>query len=458
MSAVQLVDGFRRGCFSPVEACNAVQARIDEKDAGLNAFCFRDPGAAGAAALESEARWRDGEPLSRLDGVPVSVKDLLYTKGWPTRHGSKAVTTDQEWDFDSPAVARLREGGAVLIGKTTTPEFGHKGVTESLLTGVTRNPWNTGMTPGGSSGGAAAALASGMGPLAVGTDGGGSCRKPANYCGVVGMKPSLGRVPAWPPSALWPLSIAGPMARSAADVALLHAVMAAPDARDPYGGRSAAPYEEDPETTLAGLRIAFAASLGGARARPEIEGVARAALALFEELGAEITPEVPPIEDPGALYRTLLDSGWASLAATFDAAQQAQFDPGFAAAVERGRGISAVDLKAALDTRLRLAAQMAAFHDRYDVLVTPTNPTTAYPVGRRDPEPETGDDWWATVCFTAPFNITGQPAISVPCGFSAAGLPVGVQIVGPFGGDALVLRVAQAFETISNLAVRIAPD
>ena len=458
MSAVQLVDGFRRQRFSPVEAWEAVEARIDEKEPDLNAFCFRDRDAGRTAARESEARWQSGEPLGLLDGVPVSAKDLLYAEGWPTRHGSRATSADQMSEFDSPAVARLREGGAVLIGKTTTPEFGHKGVTESLLTGVTRNPWDTGTTCGGSSGGAAAALASGMGPLAVGTDGGGSCRKPANYCGVVGMKPSFGGVPGWPPSALWPLSSAGPMARSAADVAVLHAVMAAPDARDPHSAREAATFEEYPESTLAGLRVAFTASLGGANARPEIEAVTRASLAHFEELGTEITQQAPPLEEPGPLYRTLLDSGWASLAATFDAAQQELFDPGFAEAVERGRSISGPDVKAALDTRLRMAAEMTEFHKYYDVLVTPTNPTTAYPVGRRDPEPQEGDTWWATVCFTAPFNITGQPAISVPCGFSSAGLPVGIQIVGPVGGDALVLRVAQAFETVSNLAGQIAPD
>ena len=259
-SAAELNKGYQSHDFSPVEVAEAVLGRIDEVDGAINAFCHLDAETTRGAARASEARWRTGQPLSRLDGVPVSIKDLLYVMGWPTRHGS-AATSDEPSSFNSPAVARLRERGPVLLGKTATPEFGHKGVTVGPLTGTTSNPWNLDMTPGGSSGGAAAALAAGMGPLAIGTDGGGSCRKPANYCGAVGMKPSFGRVAAWPLSAIWPLSSAGPMGRTVEDVAQCLDVIAAPDPRDPYALPKDHDYSVERDESLRDLKIAFSPTL-----------------------------------------------------------------------------------------------------------------------------------------------------------------------------------------------------
>jgi aspartyl-tRNA(Asn)/glutamyl-tRNA(Gln) amidotransferase subunit A len=200
LSAHGLVAGFKAGDFSPVDATRAVLSRIDELNPRLNAFCLVDAESALAAAKDSEARWSKGSPAGPLDGVPISIKDLLLTKGWPTLYGSRTTNPDQAWDEDAPLVARLRESGAVLLGKTTTPEFGHKGVTDSALHGITRNPWNPDLTPGGSSGGAGAAVATGMGPLAIGTDGGGTVRLPANFCGLVGLKATAHRMPMWPPS------------------------------------------------------------------------------------------------------------------------------------------------------------------------------------------------------------------------------------------------------------------
>ncbi|MDH3596510.1 MAG: amidase family protein, partial [Rhodospirillales bacterium] len=234
LTATELLTRFRAGSLSPVEVTEAALARIEAHDTALNAFCLVDAEQALAEARRSEERWRIGAPKGRLDGVPASIKDLLLTKGWPTLRGSKALDPDQPWDEDAPAVARLREHGAVLLGKTTTPEFGWKGVTDSPLTGVTRNPWDPSRTPGGSSGGAAAAVATGMGALAIGTDGGGSIRIPAGFTGIFGLKPSFGRVPAYPLSPFGTVAHLGPMTRSVADAALMLTVLAEPDPRDWY--------------------------------------------------------------------------------------------------------------------------------------------------------------------------------------------------------------------------------
>ena len=264
LSAAELLRLYRARRASPLEVTRAALQRIDSLNPVLNCFCFIAPDAL-AAAKESEARWMKGEPRGALDGVPVSIKDLLLTKGWPTLRGSKTVDPKGPWNDDAPVVARLREAGAVLLGKTTTPEFGWKGVTDNPLTGITRNPWNPAKTPGGSSGGAAAALAAGMGPLTLGTDGGGSIRIPCAFTGVFGLKPSFGRVPAWPLSPFGTVAHVGPMTRSVHDAALMLNVLSQPDARDwfalPYDPRD---YRLGLDDGVRGLRIAYSADLGGA--------------------------------------------------------------------------------------------------------------------------------------------------------------------------------------------------
>ncbi|MBD0323422.1 MAG: amidase, partial [Aldersonia sp.] len=231
-TATDLVAGYRRRDISPVEATESVLDRIGKVDPAINAFTLTDPDSALDSARESEQRWRAGGPRGPVDGVPTSIKDLLLTRGWPTLRGSKTIDPDQDWAVDSPAVARLREGGAVLIGKTTTPELGWKGVTDNPLTGITRNPWNPERTSGGSSGGAAAAVAAGMGPLAVGTDGGGSVRIPGSFCVILAFKATYGTVPIYPPSPFGTLAHVGPMTRTVADTALLLDVITGPDPRD----------------------------------------------------------------------------------------------------------------------------------------------------------------------------------------------------------------------------------
>src|SRR5688500_12011943 len=265
-------------------------------------------------AESSEARWMSGQAKGLLDGVPESIKDIIVTKGWPTLRGSKTVDAKGPWNDDAPATARLREHGAVIVGKTTTPEFGWKGVTDSPLTGITRNPWNKAKTPGGSSGGAAAAVASGMGPLAVGTDHGVSIRIPCAFSGLFGIKCSFGRVPAWPLSPFGTVAHVGPMTRSVGDAALMLNVLALPDARDwhalPFDKRD---WRTGLDQGVAGLWIAFSPDLGYAKVDPEIKDIVRKAVAVFEDLGARVEEKNPGFEDPAALFRTHWFSGAAFL-------------------------------------------------------------------------------------------------------------------------------------------------
>ncbi|MPY64425.1 amidase family protein, partial [Streptomyces spongiae] len=281
LTAVQLLDGYRKGEFSPVEAARATLERANLIQPAVNAFVRLSPDDALARARESEERWRRGEPAGLLDGVPVTVKDILLQRGAPTLKGSRAISPEGTWDEDAPSVARLREHGAVFLGKTTTPEFGWKGVTDSPLSGVTRNPYDVSRTAGGSSGGAAAAVALGAGPLALGTDGGGSVRIPASFCGTFGLKPTYGRVPLYPASAFGTLAHVGPLARDAADAALLMDVISGPDVRDWSGlGPVTGSFTDALRAGgVRGLRVAYSPSLGGQVAvRPEVAAAVRRAV------------------------------------------------------------------------------------------------------------------------------------------------------------------------------------
>jgi len=449
--AHELTEAYRDRSVTPRAALESVLARMDSVEPALNAFCCRDDADARGAADESTARWANGAPLGDLDGVSISIKDLVDVAGMPTRYGS-AATVDSPAESDAPCVANLRSEGSIILGKTTSPEFGHKGVTDSPLTGVTRNPWNTGMTTGGSSGGAAAALASGMGPLAVGTDGGGSCRKPANYCGLVGMKPSLGRVPLAATGGFWPLSSPGPMTRTVRDAANLLTVMARPQVSDPFVLPPVDLSLEGETPDLKGLRIALSTELAGSTPRAEVRDALVQQFGTFAEMGAETEEAQPEIEDPLPFYRTLLDSGSALNVSAWTDEQLALADVTYREGIERGRALSAVELRAAYMQRGAFAATIAKFFERFDLLVLPCNPTTAYDLGSREPARDPNDAWKVTVCFTAPFNITGQPAITVPFGHTASGLPLGLQIVGRYGRDDLVLRAAAAFEATTGLA------
>ena len=450
LSAVELVDLYRARKLSPVEVTIAALDRIARHNPRFNAFCLVDEEAALAAARASEERWVKGRPLGRVDGVPASVKDLLITKGWPTLRGSKAVDPKQAWEEDAPSVARLREEGAVLLGKTTTPEFGWKGVTDSPLTGITRNPWDPSKTPGGSSGGAAVAAACGMGALHLGTDGGGSIRIPAGFTGIVGLKQSYGRVPASPLSPFGTLAHIGPMTRTVADAALMLSVIAKSDARDwyalPYDGRD---YLEGLEDGVKGWRIAFSPALGGHHVEPEIAKLVASAAAAFRELGAtveEVDPDIGP--DCAITFTNHWFPGAANALRVFSAEQKALMDPGLTEIAALGAKLPLMDYLAAVKDREQLGVRMNRFHEKWDLLLTPTLPLAAFSVGVEVPVKSDGSHWPDWTPFTYPFNLTRQPAASIPCGLTSAGLPAGLQIIGPSHGDAAVLRAARAFEKL----------
>ena len=444
-SAAELVAAYRARERSPVEATEASLAAIAERDGELNAFCLVDGESALAEARASENRWSRGEPAGPLDGVPVGVKDLLVTRGWPTLRGSTAIDPAGPWEDDAPVVASLRRSGAVLPGKTTTPELGWKGVTDNALTGVTRNPWDPRLTPGGSSGGSAAALAAGMVPLALGTDGGGSIRIPCAFCGLPGLKPTFGRVPAWPASPFGPVSHVGPMARTVTDLALLLDVIAQPDARDwqqlpPPAGS----FAEGIEDGVAGLRIAFSPELGFAAVEPEIADLVAQAASAFAALGAHVELADPGFADPRGTFDVLWSTGAARATALLPRADG--IDPGLAVIAEQGRSYSGLDYLTACGERDALAIAMSRFHADWDLLMTPAMPIAAFEAGREVPEGSTDPRWPGWTPFTYPFNLTQQPAATVPCGFTSAGLPAGLQLVGPRHSDALVLRAARAYE------------
>ena len=445
-TATELVAAFAAREVSPVDVVRAALGTIERADDTINAFCLIDSERALADARASEQRWGRGEPVGRLDGVPVAIKDVFLTRGWPTRRGSRAIAPNGPWEHDAPAVAALRRHGAVLVGKTTTPELGWKGVTDSPLQGITRNPWDIERTSGGSSGGSSAALAAGMVPLALGTDGGGSIRIPCAMCSVVGLKPTYGRVPAWPASPYGTVAHCGPMARTVTDTALLLDVIAEPDARDwaalpPPAER----FVDALQGGIAGLRVAFSPDLGHVAVDAGVAGaVARAARA-FEELGAHVEQVDPALGDPREAFEVLWSAGAARAIADLGDPPPDVLDPGLADMAAAGRAHTVLDYLAAVQARDAFAIRMSGFFERFDLLLTPALPLTAFAAGREVPDGWPEQRWPSWTPFTYPFNLTQQPAAAVPCGF-AAGLPVGLQIVGRRHDDALVLRAARAYE------------
>ncbi len=452
LTATEMAKGFAKGKFTPLDVANACLQQIEAKDPALNAMSFMDQATTLAMAKSATSRWKRGKPLGPLDGVPVLIKDLLLTTGWPTRRGSKITDRSGPWEHDAPSVARLREAGTVFLGLTTTPEFGWKGVTDSPLTGITRNPWNTALTPGGSSGGSSAALAAGYGPLALGTDGGGSIRIPAGFTATFGLKPSFGRVPAWPLSPFGTVAHVGPMTRNARDAALLMDVISKPDTRDwqslLYDGAN---YTKGLGGTLKGIRIAYSPDLGYVQVDPEIASHVRKAVQVLKSLGAKITEVNPGFTDPADCFRTLWWSGAHYLLGQLPMDKKALLDPALADVVEQGALITPRDLFDANKKRGELGALMRQFMESYDALVTPTLPVVPFGAGLMQPaDPDKAGKWVNWTPFTYPFNLTQQPAASVPCGFTRAGLPAGLQIIGKMFDDRSVLKICAAFEAATD--------
>ncbi|WP_217208353.1 amidase [Streptomyces sp. AC550_RSS872] len=444
LTAVQLLDGYRQGEFSPVDAARAALERAERIQPEVNAFVRLTTDAALAQAEQSAERWRRGEPAGLLDGVPVTVKDILLMRGGPTLKGSKTVSESGRWDEDAPSVARLRAHGAVFLGKTTTPEFGWKGVTDSPLAGVTRNPYDPTRTAGGSSGGAGAAVALGAGPLALGTDGGGSVRIPAAFCGIFGLKPTYGRVPLYPASAFGTLAHVGPMTRDAADAALLLDVIGTPDSRD-WSALPSAPGSFAAGLTggVHGLRVAYSPSFGGQVAvRPAVAAAVRRAVERLAGLGAYVEETDPDFTDPVDAFHTLWFTGAARVTQHLGPDQRELLDPGLREICEAGARRTALDYLAAVDVRMELGRRMGRFHDTYDLLVTPTLPLTAFEAGAEVPKGSGHRRWTGWTPFTYPFNLTQQPAATVPVGTDGDGLPIGLQLVAARHRDDLVLRAA----------------
>lgn len=456
LTAEALHNEYRSGRLSPREATAAFLDRIAAIDPELNAFCWIDAEESMRQATEAERRYRKGSPRGPLDGVPIAVKDTLLTRGWPTRRGSRVIAQDQPWTEDSPSVHRLRESGSVLIGKTSTPEFGWKAVTDSPLTGVSRNPWATPFSPGGSSGGSAAAVASGMAPLALGTDGGGSIRIPSSLCGTVGLKPTFGRVPQWPESPFAEVSHLGPIAWTASDAATLMSAIADPEwANRPTDRELGVSDDTLNEQPLLRLRLAFSPDLGYVEVDDEIATHVSTAINVLESLGAIVAEEDPGFEDPIELFTTLWSLGVHRAVEPFSSEQRALMDSGMLELAEDGARIANGNhYQSALAGQRRLTERMDTFFARFDVLVTPTLPITGLPAGQEVPSGWPHRRWMSWTPFTYPFNLSGHPAASVPCGFSSLGLPIGLHIVGARNADWLVCSLARAYQQARPLLDR----
>lgn len=448
LSAAELIARYRARTLSPVEVTDAMLARIERAQPALNMMQLVDADGARAAARASEARWRDRAPVGGLDGVPVTIKDNMLMRGFPTRHGSATVDVNQPWNEDAPCVARMRDAGAVILGKTTMPEFGWKALTDGPLFGSTKSPWNLRHTPGGSSGGASACVAAGIGPIAFGNDGGGSIRIPASYAGLYGLKPTFGRVPHYPQeSAFASIVVGGPIARTVGDAALMLNELAKPDLRDPF----AAPYDGRDyriglDDGVRGLRIAFAPRLGGATPDPEVLRHVTAAVERLAALGA-IVEDVGQVFEPlGPLFTDYWYAGFAGRFRSIPAAKHDLLDPRFRAFATQGLEVNLERFYECTVGRARLAGQVNALFGRFDLLVTPTTPVTAPPIDTPY-HSEVFDRWKHGTPYTVPFNLTGHPGGSSPCGVTGAGLPVGVQVVGARFDEMRVLRAMRALES-----------
>jgi aspartyl-tRNA(Asn)/glutamyl-tRNA(Gln) amidotransferase subunit A len=447
LSAAELIEQYKKKALSPVEVTRASLDRIAKLQPVFNAFVLVGEPEAMRDARASEARWLRGEPAGLVDGLPTTVKDLLLAKGWPTRRGSRTVDPNQPWDEDSASVARMREQGAVILGKTTTPEFGWKGVTDSPLTGLTVNPWNTGVTPGGSSGGAAVASAFGMGVMHIATDGGGSIRIPAGFCGQFGFKPTFGVVPVHPHPPPWTLWHQGPISRTVHDAALMLTVISGPDVRDFY----AAPprgidYREGLDDGIRGMRVAYSRTLGYAKVDREVAALVDTGVNDLRSLGAGVEEIDLALIDPIETMQPLWSVALAIAVQPMSEAQRKLVEPPLLALAEPGFGISALEYRALEKQRETLGRRMNLLHQQYDLVVTPQLATTAFAVNHEVPPGNGMKRWWEWSPFTYPFNLTQQPAAAVPCGFASNGLPVAMQFVGAKFQDAKVLRAARAYE------------
>jgi aspartyl-tRNA(Asn)/glutamyl-tRNA(Gln) amidotransferase subunit A len=429
---------------SPVELTEHCIARIERLDPMLNAFCALDVEGAREAARLSEARWIQGRALGPLDGIPVTIKDLISAAGFPFQRGSRNAAIPADRTVDSPCVSRLRGAGAIILGKTTTSEFGHKAVCHSQACGITRNPWDLDRTTGGSSGGAAAAATAELGLLHIGTDAGGSIRMPAAFTGVFGLKPTTGVVPIYPASSFAHLAVHGPITRFARDARIAMQTIAQPDSRD-WAAPPRLPFTWSETVAPSALKIGIPTLADGCAPQQETAAAVASAAAVLAELGASVRPVSLDLSEAPALFETI----WTATAAALLSApgmDPAHCEPTLLELADRGRSVTGAAYAAALVGCAALADRLRQLHETVDLLILPTMPLTAFAAGADHPWPVGSRGWpeWAPYCY--PFNLTRAPAASLPCGLDARGLPIGVQIVGPPFADATVLAAAEALQ------------
>ena len=446
--ATTLADLVRERSLSPIEITDAFLQRIDALNPRLNAYLTVTAETARASAKQAEAALSSGKPPGLLHGVPFSIKDLIFTAGVPTTGGSR-VYEHFVPDRDSIVVSRLKRAGGILLGKTSTPEFGYKGTTENLIIGATHNPWALDKTPGGSSGGAGAATAAGLSPLSIGTDGGGSIRIPASFCGVFGFKPTFGQVPDFPGfGGGRTLSHTGPLTRTVADAALIMDVIAHPDEAAPTSMPSqAGTYRDAIRAIPEQLRVGWSPNLGYAPVDPDVASIVLQAMRVFEQRGWTVEEAHPGFADPNEIFNTVIRAEEYAVTKRLWREHADQLDPGMRAFIENGAAVSVVAYLTAQRERDELVRHLAQYFEHHDVLITPTLAVPPFDIDTR-PQQIAGQGIHAIswIAFTYPFNLTGNPAASVPCGFTEDGLPVGLQIVGPRHADSLVLQVSAAFE------------
>ena len=450
LPAELLLEGYQQGTLDPVTVLQAVTERIARLNGRVNAFAVLNPRALQAAG-ESAARWRAGRPVGPLDGVPCTVKDLLDLAGFPTRRGSRVTSATPVAD-DAPAVLALKNAGAVIVGKTTTTEYGWKTPGDCPLHGITRNPWDASRTTGGSSAGAGAAGAACFGPLHIGTDAGGSVRLPAAWCGLVGLKPTFGRIPQWPLGAFANVAVAGPMTRTVGDCALMLSVLAQFDRRDPYclesSGRD---WRVGLRDGVAGLRVAVMREPGFlVQTDADCVAAVDAAAAMLTEAGAHVREDAPDLPDTRAVFGRVWGVALARLVANVAETDRAKLDGGLLEVAAAEGGMAATDYLGAEAMRLQAAHAMAQFHAQYDLVLTPTvvGPPPSADAATTDPVRALWAQW---APWTFLYNLSRQPAITVPLGLDQQGLPRSVQIAAPMYRDDLALRAAFVIEQAAPL-------
>ena len=446
-TAVDLTSAIHDGKVSAVEVVQASLARAQAQQPTLNSFVTLSPEMALDQARAADAARAAGRSLGALHGLPISVKDLIAVKGLPFTSGSRAMAKNVA-SVSAPSVERLVAAGACVIGKTTTSEFGCKAVGDSPLTGITRNPWNLSKTPGGSSCGAAASVVAGVTPAALGTDGGGSVRIPASLSGLFGIKAQFARVPIFPVAATPTLAHVGPLAKTVRDAALLLSVISGHDPRDPFAVAGPVPdYLGACGQSVKGMRIAWSETLGYARPDPEIVEITRRAAAVFAELGCTVV-EIDKVldDDPVDLWISEFYAGVGVRLKKVLAEQRELLDPAVAEVLKDALSQTSEAYYTKVFRRYELREKLRAFFDDFDLLLTPATPTAAFDVGLNMPPHLSDRNIVSWVYYTYPFNLTGQPAASIPAGFTREGLPVGLQLVGRINSEVDIFRAAAAFE------------